>query len=266
VARRCHAFTDRAPRKRQGSDTAVGTLIAPYTRMRITLSTAARASVLLAGLGLAAAVGATTDAALIRQSAERAVRAQAGNAFGLITEAQPLDPRLRLNDCSQALQGFITGDGQVRPQTTVGVRCEDRGGWTIYLIVRVESDTTVLVAKRTLARSTELALTDFDAVRRRIPGLSSDYVGNFNALAGQRLRRPLAPGEPLQLEALTPANIIHRGQQVVLLARGGGIEVRCAGVALADGRADDRIRVQNLSSSQVVEGIVRSDSVVEAPL
>jgi flagella basal body P-ring formation protein FlgA len=37
-------------------------------------------------------------------------------------------------------------------------------------------------------------------------------------------------------------------------------------VALADGRIADRIRVQNLSSQRVVEGIVRSDSVVEVPL
>ena len=38
------------------------------------------------------------------------------------------------------------------------------------------------------------------------------------------------------------------------------------GIALADGRASEHIRVQNVSSQRVVEGIVRSDSVVEAPL
>jgi flagella basal body P-ring formation protein FlgA len=37
-------------------------------------------------------------------------------------------------------------------------------------------------------------------------------------------------------------------------------------VALSDGRLSDRIRVQNLSSQRVVEGIVRSESLVEVPL
>ncbi|MGH8206402.1 MAG: flagella basal body P-ring formation protein FlgA [Steroidobacteraceae bacterium] len=39
-----------------------------------------------------------------------------------------------------------------------------------------------------------------------------------------------------------------------------------AGIALADGRIDDSIHVRNLSSERIVEGIVRSDGEVEAPL
>jgi flagella basal body P-ring formation protein FlgA len=94
----------------------------------------------------------------------------------------------------------------------------------------------------------------------------SAYVTDASALSGQRLSRPVVAGEPLSQESLAPANLIHRGQEVVLLARSGSLEVRVAGIALADGRASDRIRVQNVSSQRVVEGVVRSDSVVEAPL
>ena len=86
------------------------------------------------------------------------------------------------------------------------------------------------------------------------------------ALSAQRLQRPVAAGEALLFEALAPANLIHRGQHVVLLARSGSFEVRMEGLALQDGRIADRIRVQNLSSQRVIEGIVRSESVVEAPL
>jgi flagella basal body P-ring formation protein FlgA len=39
-----------------------------------------------------------------------------------------------------------------------------------------------------------------------------------------------------------------------------------SGIALGDGRVSDSIRVQNVSSQRIVEGIVRSDSVVETPL
>jgi flagella basal body P-ring formation protein FlgA len=70
----------------------------------------------------------------------------------------------------------------------------------------------------------------------------------------------------LSFEALAPANVIHRGQQVVLLAHSGAVEVRMNGVALADGRISERIRVQNQSSQRVVEGIVRSANEVETPL
>jgi flagella basal body P-ring formation protein FlgA len=89
---------------------------------------------------------------------------------------------------------------------------------------------------------------------------------NAAALVGQRLRTPLSAGQPLTRDALAPAPLIRRGQQVVILAHAAGIEVRMMGVALTDGRIEDHIRVQNVSSQRVVEAIVRSDSMVEAPL
>jgi flagella basal body P-ring formation protein FlgA len=49
----------------------------------------------------------------------------------------------------------------------------------------------------------------------------------------------------------------------VTLASGtGGIEVRAPGRALADASANQRLRVQNLDSLKVVEGVAESTGVV----
>ncbi|HXN10111.1 MAG TPA: flagellar basal body P-ring formation chaperone FlgA [Steroidobacteraceae bacterium] len=219
------------------------------------------------GAARAAELNGLLDPATISVAAQGAVRAQAGPAAGaLVLQSAPLDPHLRIAACDQPLQAFVTGDGQLHNQTMVGVRCEGSVHWTLYNSVTVQSQAEVLVARRALERDTELTRADFQLETRRVPGALSAYVTEPDSLAGQRLRRPLAGGEPLAFDALAPAFLIHRGQQVVLLARAGGIEVRMAGVALADGRASDNIRVQNVSSQRIVEGIVRSDSVVEAPL
>ena len=50
---------------------------------------------------------------------------------------------------------------------------------------------------------------------------------------------------------------------MTLLADAGGISVRMAGRALSDGLMNQRVRVQNLSSGKIVEGIARSEQVVE---
>jgi flagella basal body P-ring formation protein FlgA len=50
---------------------------------------------------------------------------------------------------------------------------------------------------------------------------------------------------------------------VTLLADAGGISVRMAGRALSDGLINQRIKVENLSSGKIVEGIARSPQVVE---
>jgi flagella basal body P-ring formation protein FlgA len=48
-----------------------------------------------------------------------------------------------------------------------------------------------------------------------------------------------------------------------LLADVGGMSVRMTGRALSDGLMNQRVRVQNLSSGKIVEGIARSEQTVE---
>jgi flagella basal body P-ring formation protein FlgA len=224
---------------------------------------------ILPGLALAGAAlaGPIADIASLQTAAERAVRREIPQDDGqVIVQAQKLDPRLRLAECDRPLTAAIAGDGQARAHTTVAVRCEGEVHWTIYISVTIDSQFSVLVARRALARDAELTPADFELTARHLPGLTTDYVTRPAMIAGQRLRKAIAGGEALSLEALTPSNAIHRGQQVTLIAGSGGFEVRMSAVALSDGRIADRIRVQNLSSQRVVEGIVRSDSVVEIPL
>jgi flagella basal body P-ring formation protein FlgA len=222
---------------------------------------------LLLPLLYTSASAATVDAHAIDQAAEAAVRALASrHADTLLLTPAPLDPRLRLTACDRPLDAAITNDGEVRRQTTVAVRCAGRIHWTIYTSVGVESLAQVLVARTALPRDATLTASDFTTERRRVPGLADDYVADVARIAGQRLQRPIGAGQPLPADALAPAPLIRRGQQVVLLAHGDGIEVRAAAIALSDGRAADVIRVQNLASQRIVEGVVRSASVVEAPL
>jgi flagella basal body P-ring formation protein FlgA len=221
------------------------------------------------GSVMAAAASADQPALIssIQLTAERALRHEIPAAGAhVIVHAQSLDPRLRLAECDRPLSATIAGDGQPRAHTTVAVRCDGAMRWTIYVSVSIESEFAVLVASHALARDAEIGAADFELQTRHLPGLTTDYVSAAAALAGQRLRRPLASGEALSLEALTPTNVIHRGQEVTLIAGAGGFQVRVSAIALSDGRLSDRIRVQNLSSQRVVEGIVRSDSVVEVPL
>jgi flagella basal body P-ring formation protein FlgA len=224
--------------------------------------------ILLSLAATGAAVSApVADISSLQSAAERAVRREIPQGDGqVIVHAQNLDPRLRLAECDRPLDAAITGDGQARAHTTVAVRCPGTVHWTIYLSVTIDSEFPVLVARHAMSRDAELTADDFDLMSRHLPGLTTDYVTKPAMLSGQRLRQAIASGEALSLEAITPSNLIHRGQQVTLVAASGGFEVRMSAVALSDGRLADRIRVQNLRSQRVIEGIVRSNSVVEVPL
>jgi flagella basal body P-ring formation protein FlgA len=219
-------------------------------------------------LGCAQAVeGPITDPDLIRKAAARAVLEQLDVAKGVAdVTVDNLDPRLRLPLCSQALSGFIAGDGQVRDHTAVGVRCEGTAHWTIYAQVSVSCSVPVLIARHPLSQNSAPMAADFDIETRRMPGLYTHYIGDPTLLAGQRLRRAVATGEILTADTLLTAPVIHRGDQITVIAQAGGFEIRASAVALSDGRPDDRIRAQNLSSQRVVEGVVRSAGVIEVVL
>ncbi len=126
----------------------------------------------------------------------------------------------------------------------------------------LESEGPVLVTKRTIARGSGLSQTDVESQVLRVPGLATHYVAIAADLTGRHARRALPPGTVISNDELATDVLVKKGQQVTLLAAVGGIEVRANGRALADGGTADRIRVQNLNSSRIVEGKVESADIV----
>lgn len=203
----------------------------------------------------------------IQSAAESYVRAQLPETRGkYYVTASRLDARLRLADCAEKLDAFVANNGSVQPRTTVGVRCPDAGGWTIYVPVAVEVEAQVLVLRRPLARRARIEALDVELQVRRLPGISTNFLNDISTLQGRRLRRALSAGTPLTSDVLDRDVLVQRGQSVTLIAANSGIEIRAQGRALTDGSEQDRIRVQNVNSLKVVEGIVENAGTVRVDL
>jgi flagella basal body P-ring formation protein FlgA len=80
---------------------------------------------------------------------------------------------------------------------------------------------------------------------------------------GLTASRPISAGAFLTNQYLVVAKAVQRGQSVTLVADTGGMSVRMSGKALSDALVNQRVRVQNLSSGKIVEGIARSEQIVE---
>lgn len=199
----------------------------------------------------------------IQAAAEEYVRARLPNASAkYFVTASDLDPRLRLQACEAPLEAFAPHTNNFAARTTVGVRCSGPAPWTLYVPVAVETEVSVLVLRRALARRAPVTLADVEPQVRRLPGIAANFITDTASLQGHRLRRALPAGSALTADALAPDILVRRGQQVTLIAEAGGVEIRARGQALTDGGARDRVRVQNVSSLKVVEGVVESESVV----
>ena len=177
-----------------------------------------------------------------------------------------LDPRLHLAACDTPLSAFTPAGARRGANGSVGVRCTGAQPWKIYVSAHVTSRDRVLVANRALPRNAVLTAADLTLVERAVDTLSQGYLRDAAELDGMRLRRPVAAGAVLTPAMLASVPLVSRGQQVTLEAQTGGVHIRMAGEALAEAALGQRIRVKNLSSDRVVEGVVRSDEVVEVSL
>jgi flagella basal body P-ring formation protein FlgA len=199
----------------------------------------------------------------VRQAAERAVRREIDPALaGVELDVVPLDPRLRLPLCTTRLDARAQPPRGAQTRVLARVSCNSSATWSLNVPVDIRREVTLLILRRAVTRGEIIAAADVTVQKRVLAGLGSPFVARVEDLAGRLTRRPLPEGTAVTADALNAALLIHRGQDVTLMTSAGGIEVRAPGRALADASATQRLRVQNLASLKVVEGVAETDSVV----
>ena len=200
----------------------------------------------------------------ISATAETYFRERFGTTDSRLTpRAGYLDPRLRLAECSEALEPFLPDGASPARRTMVGVRCSGSQPWKIYVPIDVTISDTVVVARRSLASGHTVTPEDIDVVEREVSRLSQGYMAHAEDVLGKRLKQNLLTGRVITPSMLLDEIMIKRGQTVTIAASGNGIDIAMAGTALSDGTLNQRIRVENTASKRVIEAIVRSSELVE---
>jgi len=191
--------------------------------------------------------------------AERFGKAEADTSV----RAGMLDERMRLASCDRPLTAFLRRGTRIGPRTTVGVRCDGTRPWTVYVPVEVFVVKAVWVASKPLPRGHVLQPGDLSTDRRDVSGMVGGYISEKRSLVGQKLRTSILAGRAITPSLIEADDIVHRGQTVTLAVSNGGLSIQMAGKALSDGALNQRIRVENLNSGRIIEGIVRSRETVE---
>lgn len=200
----------------------------------------------------------------ISETAEEFVRDHYGKTDPRFApKAAALDPRLRLHQCSGALQAFVRDGTKVGNRAIVGVRCHGPKPWKVYVPVEIVVMESVLIARKTLPKGHLPTESDVRIEQRDISRMNGGYLSDVAELDGQRLKHQVIGGRAMTPSMLKAEIVIHRGQSVTLIVRNDQMSISMAGKALADRARNQRIRVENLGSGRIVEGIVRSAEVVE---
>ena len=177
------------------------------------------------------------------------IKAAALGALPAGSEAEAtLDPALRLPRCGAALVARVQGSNSVE------VACPD--GWRLFVPVRVRRSQTVLVLSRGIAPGETITADAFVPETRDASRIVGAAVADPAQAVGRVARRMLSAGAVLSATDLVAQRLIRRGDNVALVSRRGGVEVRVVGKALGDAGESERVTVENLSSRRVVQGVV----------
>lgn len=236
-------------------------MVTKYWRRLARLATAIIASSLACGAA-SAKLYQPLDSIVAAAAAASESRANKEGYENVSVEVRPLDTRLRLRQCQQALSTFAPQATQVLGSVSMGIRCSDANPWTIYVRTQVTAQRSVPVLTKSLPRYAVIAPEDIKLVERPLQSAANGMVYDPAQLIGMETTRQLDAGSTIRINQLRAPNAIKRGQQVTIVTGFNGLEVRNQGKAMKDAVAGARVTVTNLSSGKQIEGIARSDGTV----
>ncbi len=177
-----------------------------------------------------------------------------------------LDPRLRLPLCDQELTTSLESPAQPIGRVTLRVRCDGSSPWTVFVPGQVRLYREVVTAIRPLKRDNVVTEMDVSLAERDVGLLNQGYLTSLKQAIGKKLTRALLPDQVLAPVHVQQAEVIRKGDQVVISARSGGISVRMPGEALSDGALGKQISVRNQRSKRVVKARVTGPGQVEVAM
>lgn len=202
-----------------------------------------------------------TQAFLEREVTEYLQRSQIQARYQV--EVNRLDPRLRLAACDQPLSTRLESPAQPVGRTTVRVSCEGSAPWSVFVPGQVHLYREVVVTLRPLKRDSLVDISDVSLAERDVSLLNQGYLTAIDQVVGNKLSRPLLADQVVPQSYVSLADVIRKGDQVVISAKNSAINVRMPGEALSDGAIGTQIRVKNQSSGRVVKARVTGPGQVE---
>ena len=181
-------------------------------------------------------------------------------------QVSQLDPRLRMPMCDKELTASLESPAKPLGRVTVKVRCEGASPWTVFVPAQVRLFRDVVTTTRPLRRAGIVEPGDVTLRERDISLISQGYLTSVDQAIGQRLTRPMVTDQVITLVHIEQAEVIRKGDQVVITARTGTLSVRMPGEALASGGLNEQIRVKNLNSQRVIKAQVTAPGQVEVSM
>ncbi len=130
------------------------------------------------------------------------------------------------------------------------------------LRVVVEVYHPVVVAQKGVEKGDKFTRENVALVRKPTSALLSGSIDQLSSVLGRTAGAPLAPGTVLRMTQIYDPPVVKHGDLLEAVVRRGNVEITVQVRAVEDGKAGDRIRVENTESHKVLAGKVLDEKTV----
>ena len=187
----------------------------------------------------------------------------------LTADVRPLDNRLRLRRCEDELQAQWSPGSRSLGRVTVQVACSAPVPWRVHVQADVSMEGTVWALQRSVQRGDKLSA---DLLMKKKVVLGSN---NLNLLStgvpiidesswlGYAFVQRVTAGSVLTEKMLKRANLVNKGEKVLIRYHTTGVQLQTTGIALSSAMASQRLQVKNVSSGKIVEAFATGPGLVD---
>ena len=211
---------------------------------------------------------------------------QSQNTEPAKVEIAPIDPRVNVQECPQAL--LI--DLPFASRESVRVRCA-QPAWQIYLRVQTAApatpvpagtnaaqaaqapkpaqaalpvNRTTVITRHLIQRGTQLQPAMLEEVSRPSQGLDPQAVSSLQDLVHGEAARDLPAGQVIRSSDIRRAVLVKQGQSALMsVGQDKGFQITVRVEALQDGRMGEQIRLKNTESGRLLTGTVTGPNAVK---
>ncbi len=175
-----------------------------------------------------------------------------------------LPDSLLLPACQQVLELSQRDTHQLHGRITVSVNCP-QPNWRVFISVDIDGKLPAVVSAKGILTQAVINETDVELAHLPINQVRRGAFETLDAVIGKRAKRAIAPNRVITVQMLDiPYWVIER-QEVSIVSRIGGIEIKTTGTALENGMQQEQVSVRNNNSNIVVKGIVIAPNTVLVP-
>jgi len=117
---------------------------------------------------------------------------------------------------------------------------------------------TVPVLKHSLKAGEIIAEDDIDFIKIPQHKIRKNTVTEAKELIGKTSKHGTVQGRPIRFEEIANPAIINKGNRITMIYKTPNIEIKTLGEAMEAGAKGDTIKVRNITSKQIIMGVVQS--------